>query len=235
MLNLIRYAITETPQAALSCAEHILQRDDTDAGKRLRHKLDFQGIWGAVCRPASPHPKMAKLIDIAKEIAGQKTLVLCTTRAGANELASALVPYAAQVFQLHGGSKGFESQFRDFSAVQSNAIAVATATHERKLGVVAGTIIHYNLVSADLQYVRELTPLPRVQSLLITVDHSLDLGQFSTGREYRPASVAQPCISAGGNKGMSSRETFSPTANPTPSDQQETAKAVSFFNPRSLI
>ena len=186
VLNLARYAITETPQAALSCAEHILQRDDTDAGKRLRNKLDFQGIWGTVHKPASLHPKMAKLIGIAQQIAGQKTLVLCTTRAGANELASTLMPYAAQVFQLHGGSKRFESQFRDFSVVQSNAIAVATATHEGKLGIVVDTIIHYNLLTPDLQYIRGLTPLPRKQSLLIAVDHPLDLGRNFHRPEMSP-------------------------------------------------
>jgi hypothetical protein len=181
VLGLARYTVAETPQAALSYAEHILQRDDTDAGKRLRNKLDFQGIWGAVHKPASPHPKMARLIDIAKQVAGQKTLVLCTTRAGANELASALVPYAAQVFQLHGGTRGFEKQFRAFHEARAG-IAVATATHEGKLGTVVTTIIHYNLLTPDLQYLRGFTPLPLKQSLLITVDHPLDLGRGF----YRP-------------------------------------------------
>ncbi|MFH0905170.1 MAG: hypothetical protein V1826_00400 [bacterium] len=177
--SLIRWAIAETPQAALRYAEQIIHHDDTDAGHRLRQKLDFNGIWGSLHNQKHPHPKMVKLVRIAAALGEQKTLVICTTKVGAAEIAAALFPYSASgtIAQLHGGAREFEKQFQAFSQAPTG-IAVATATLERKLGLVVGTIIHYNLLSPDLSYISGLTPLPLLkQSLLLAMDHPLDLGR----------------------------------------------------------
>jgi len=175
--NLARFAIAETTQAGLRYAERVMRETRVEAAERLRQKLDFSAAWGALESAKLPHPKIAQLLKIAALLGDQKTLVICTTKVGAAEIAAALFPYSpgSEVFQLHGGTRGFEKKFRAFHEARTG-MAVATATHEGKLGIVVDTIIHYNLLTPNLQYIRGLTPLPRLQSLLIAADHSLDLG-----------------------------------------------------------
>ena len=176
--SLSRHMIAETPQAALDYI-HKLRNDDSNAAHRLRNTLSFQTITFQL-QAGHRHPKMERLgIVVEEELARRrKTLVLCLTHTGADELAQMLQVRVGQVYRLHGGLKERElkRQWGEFDSAHTG-IAVATASLERKIGVKVKTLIHYNLISTDTRYLEKVVALPLYSQIIVAADHPLDLGR----------------------------------------------------------
>ncbi len=190
--NLLRYALAETPQMALGYINWVTTKDETEAANRLSQRLGIarikNSLRGIGKRGNVLHPKIGCLLDVLRQTAGQKVIVLCTTKVGAAELAATItmqLPSIPPAVQLHRGIRKFEKQFSAFSESKSG-VAVATATLERNVGVVADTVVYYNLLSPDPAHIREFAPLPRLQSVLVAIDHQLDLGRGHYQPGIRP-------------------------------------------------
>jgi len=168
-----RYAITESVSAMLAYTKETMAKDGTNASERLSHQEEFRQII-EICQKSNQHPKVAKLAELVSRYnLGEKVLVICGQKKTAEEIVSCLLTKA--VVPLHGGVRQFEKAFAEFSRMNSG-VAVTTASLKRKLGLKVDTIVHYNLISADLSYIDSLTPFPRRQSILLAVDHEFDLG-----------------------------------------------------------
>lgn len=178
--NLARLALVETPSAASDYAKTIQHDKKTDAADRLREKLAFQNIVLALQEGRHVHPKLLALKEIVRaEVSrGRKTMILCLTHAGAEEISSFLEPLVGKVYRLHGGVKPVSLYQQDFVGFNQTrtGVAVATASLERKIGLVVDTIVHYHLISANLSYLNEVMPLPRIHQVLIAVNHPWDIG-----------------------------------------------------------
>lgn len=190
--NLMRYALAETPQMALGYIHWVTTKDETEAANRLSQRLGLKRIKNALeefgSRSDTLHPKIACLLDVLRQTADQKVIVVCTTKVGAAELAATITsrsPFVRKAIQLHRGVKKFEKQFIAFSETESG-VAVATATLGRNVGIVADTVVYYNLLSPNPAHIREFAPLPRLQSVLVAIDHQLDLGRGYYQPNVRP-------------------------------------------------
>lgn len=179
VVNLCRYAIAETPSTALSYAESIRHKDASQAAERLSQRSGFRNISHLLKDAKKLHPKISKVRELAERLVDQQVLVVCHHRKSIGALSRAIGPYFHKVYQWDSKvkAKQLEEELISFNCVPYGALAVATITLGTNRGLIADSAIAYHCPSADWAYVKRLLPLPRIQSIVVAVDHELDLGR----------------------------------------------------------